>query len=79
LEWIFSIGLTPKKKGISFVPQELPPFLYGSNPIEKTAKPARPTFTMKIVVRRVSRKLSPYLRVFSVLICVKKKIRARGN
>jgi len=46
-EWIFSIGLTPKKKGISFVPQELPPFLYGSNPIEKTAKPEGPSLHEK--------------------------------
>jgi hypothetical protein len=51
MEWIFSIGLTPKQEGISFVPKELPPFLHGSNPIEKTTNHARPTFPMKIVVQ----------------------------
>jgi hypothetical protein len=42
MEWIFSGKYPPKKKRISLVPQELPPFFNGSSFPEKTANSERP-------------------------------------
>jgi hypothetical protein len=75
-EWIFSIGHTPKKEGISFVSQELPPFLYGSNPNEKTANSEGPQPPRgKLVIQTKS--LSAGL--FCSNLREKKKFRAARN